>query len=86
MYAWSHVNPTAMSMREMGPGHHCDTLDGHFAKCLAEEMYQYYHSPLLRDRLGVWAGLGVVLISPLPEKLVANSHIRFRVLKYHYVI
>jgi hypothetical protein len=27
---WAHINPTAMSTREMGPGHRQDTLDDHF--------------------------------------------------------
>lgn len=27
---WSHINPVALSTREMGPGHRRDTLDDHF--------------------------------------------------------
>ena len=28
---WSHINPVAMSTREMGPGSRRDTLDDHFS-------------------------------------------------------
>ena len=27
---WANLNPAGSSMKDMGPGHHCDTLDDHF--------------------------------------------------------
>ncbi|KAF8873430.1 hypothetical protein BD779DRAFT_1613676 [Infundibulicybe gibba] len=29
-HGWSHNNPIASSVKEMGPGSHCDTMDDHF--------------------------------------------------------